>query len=125
MDFEYLDKLLNNIETKQEVTYNIADYIVTNSLNNENEVAKVLERYFQSNFLKQKVAIFMVVNEIFLISAKQNDKRFFKALSQKAKGFLEELSMYHISIFRRYTELLPEYVFNITAILDRWFAPTR
>ena len=66
--------------------------MVTKSLNQENEIAKIIDKEYQAQLLWGRVGIFMVIADIFAITAKQSDKRFFKALSQKVKTFLEDFA---------------------------------
>lgn len=68
MDLEHAEKILEKIRINQKETRELAYYCVTNSKGSEAEISKMLERSFQSHFLDQRLAIFMVVSEIFIMT---------------------------------------------------------
>ena len=69
-----------------------AEYCMKNNQGNENEIGKILDKLFYGEHINLRIAIFLLVNEIFLASSRNADKSFLKALSQRVRMFISDLA---------------------------------
>ena len=83
------------MELKAEQVHNVADYCMTNNLNNEQEITALIDKHFNANSdPRSKAALFMLASELFFLANLKKNKLFFKCLAPKVRPFIDSLLPY-------------------------------
>lgn len=97
MDLDYLENALENLDLKPEQIHNVADYCITNNVNSEQEITKLIEKHFFKHVdPRPRTALFLLASELFFLANLRKNMMFFKHLSPKIRPFLEALLMYNV-----------------------------
>lgn len=80
---------MENLDLKEDLIRNVAEYCITNNANSELEISKIIEKHFyRHKDARPKTALFLLASEIFLEANLRKNKMFFKHLSPKVRPFL-------------------------------------
>jgi hypothetical protein len=83
------------MELKPEQIRNVADYCMTNNLDNELEISNLIEKhFFRHKDPRAKTALFLLSSDLFILASLKKNKAFFKHLAPKVRPFLEHLLQY-------------------------------
>lgn len=83
------------MELKPEQIRNVADYCMTNNLDNELEISTLLDSHFHKHKdPKARTALFLLSSDLFFLANLRKNKLFFKHLAPKVRPFIEALVPY-------------------------------
>ena len=80
------------MELKGEQIRNVADFCMTNNVDNELEISTLIDKHFyRQKDPKVKTALFLLSSDLFLLANLRKNKQFFKHLAPKVRPFIENL----------------------------------
>ena len=95
MDLDYLENALENMELKGEQIHNVAQFCMTNNVDNQVEITNLIEKhFFKHKDVKAKTALFLLCSDLFALANLKKNKQFFKFLAPKVRPFLDALQQY-------------------------------
>ena len=70
----------------------MAEYCLKNNKNNEEEVSNILIKEYQGSISDHRLAIFLLISEIFIETGRRREIAFFKCLSKRTQVIIADLA---------------------------------